>query len=503
MSETPQPPTSPTDPASSATSATLPNPVEPQIAAVIASYTAILDRTRSNRLVSEAQIAETDRMLEELGLYRRAQIPTSPEPRDRRDGSRTRERGRQSNSRMRDRGRDDIYEPVNDGPRRVQRVDTPVNPNPTPSSPTSLTHSSARTPVIGQPQPLPPVPPYQAQPQVVYLPFPQPPAPQEQPRTFGGHLRAPLPEFYNGERTGGRAFMMACTNYIELCPSHFRDEQTMIRWSLSFMNKGRALLFAQDVFDVQASGVMRFRDWSDFREEFMREFYPLAEEETATNTLEGRSYFQGRKTMDEYIDTFRRLITQAGYTEQKGIVVKFRRGLDPTIQETISLMPIGRPNDNDPNAWYDMARRIYQARLTNAAFSSPSTPSFGRPFVNRATRPDTPSHFQPRPNPSGTQPYARTPTFQPPTPTSRERHPSVRFQTPNGSSQPRRTFTPGTTNIRSLTLEELEVMANEIAAQRDVLELGLQSSEEEPPIGTEVPEHEETVDEEGFRRSEE
>ena len=40
------------------------------------------------------------------------------------------------------------------------------------------------------------------------------------------------------------------------------------------------------------------------------------------------SYFQGKRTVDHYLDQFRDLIYDSGYTDPKTIVVKFRRGLD-------------------------------------------------------------------------------------------------------------------------------------------------------------------------------
>ena len=44
--------------------------------------------------------------------------------------------------------------------------------------------------------------------------------------------------------------------------------------------------------------------------------------------LETSSYFQGKRTVDDYLDQFRDLIYDSVYTDLKTIVVKFRRGLD-------------------------------------------------------------------------------------------------------------------------------------------------------------------------------
>jgi len=74
--------------------------------------------------------------------------------------------------------------------------------------------------------------------------------------------------------------------------------------------------------------------------------------------------------MDEYLDKFQDLITEAGYSDPKTIVVKFRRGLDTQIQNAIATMPSGHPSDMVPTDWYTAARTIDQNRATNEAFQS-------------------------------------------------------------------------------------------------------------------------------------
>ena len=88
----------------------------------------------------------------------------------------------------------------------------------------------------------------------------------------------------------------------------------------------------------------------------------------ATNTLEGQTYFQGSRSVGDYLDDFRDLVSESGYTSPKTIVVKFRRGLDPKISDTVATMAANRPDDLDPEGWYEAAVRIDQNRAMNAAF---------------------------------------------------------------------------------------------------------------------------------------
>ena len=72
--------------------------------------------------------------------------------------------------------------------------------------------------------------------------------------------------------------------------------------------------------------------------------------------------------MDDYLDRFLTLVSDARYTDPRTLVVKFCRGLKTNIQGQITTMPFGRPTDTDLEAWYAAAQRINQARLTNKAF---------------------------------------------------------------------------------------------------------------------------------------
>ena len=75
------------------------------------------------------------------------------------------------------------------------------------------------------------------------------------------------------------------------------------------------------------------------------------------------------------------------YMDLRTIVVKFRKGLDPQIQNTIATMPYGRPLDTSPENWYKAAKTIDQNREANEAFQSASRPVF-RP-TSRSVLPTT------------------------------------------------------------------------------------------------------------------
>jgi len=94
---------------------------------------------------------------------------------------------------------------------------------------------------------------------------------------------------------------------------------------MSYMKTGHAGCWATHEFEHEAkSGHLRFIDWVDFEEKFRKDFMPLDSEAPAMNVLETVSYFQGRWSVNDYLDQFKDLIEDSSYSDLKMIVVKFR-----------------------------------------------------------------------------------------------------------------------------------------------------------------------------------
>jgi len=233
----------------------------------------------------------------------------------------------------------------------------------------------------------------------------EPPAlPSTSPAPASRGLRPALPSEFDGDRSKGMEFLYSCRTYIRLRPDSFPDDQTKIVWALSYMKAGRAAKWAARVFrwEEENPRSYKFVDWEDFSKEFKEEFCPLHADVAAINRLESTSYFQHKRSVDEYLDEFLDLISEAGYTDPKTIVVKFRRGLDSRIQDAVATMASGRPSNEVPDDWYDAARTLDQNRATNEAFRSSyrlpnPAPYQPRPTVPGLLRPPVHAHTRPSP----------------------------------------------------------------------------------------------------------
>ena len=140
-----------------------------------------------------------------------------------------------------------------------------------------------------------------------------------------------------------------------------------------FFKGGRAAKWCKNVFRQEVdTSVFPIQTWGDFEQQFRLHFFLVNAEVDTINALEGTSYHQGNRTVDDYLDSFQALVSNAGYMDPQTVVVKFRRGLRLSIQNQIATMPYRRLADTDPDAWYKAARRIDQARLANEVFQSVS-----------------------------------------------------------------------------------------------------------------------------------
>jgi hypothetical protein len=95
--------------------------------------------------------------------------------------------------------------------------------------------------------------------------------------------------------------------------------------------------------NYQLVGGLPYSTWQEFVAEFVAEFCPKNEVQTARTALETLKYFQGSRMVDEYVDEFREMVEQACYFEGAHIVMKFRQGLNPKIQDHIACLTSGRP----------------------------------------------------------------------------------------------------------------------------------------------------------------
>jgi len=138
---------------------------------------------------------------------------------------------------------------------------------------------------------------------------------------------SPLLDF-GGECHNGHAFLNSCSLYIHLAPEQFHNEEEKILWALTFFKSGRTAKWSENVFCQEVNtGIFPIQTWRDFEQQFRVHFFSVNAKTDAINAQEGTSYYQEGQTVDNYLDNFQALVSDAGYMDPRTLVVKFQRSL--------------------------------------------------------------------------------------------------------------------------------------------------------------------------------
>jgi hypothetical protein len=182
-------------------------------------------------------------------------------------------------------------------------------------------------------------------------------------------LRPGLPLDFDSNRAKGHDFLKSCSLYMSLCSSDFADNQAKILWVLSYMKSRHGSNFTSDLVKyAETNGCDYYADWPAFHVTFIKNFLPANESTTTILRLEINRFYQGKCTINEYLDEFKALVQHSGYKEKLGIVNKFSCGLNHEIHNKITESGPLQPDDEQPDLWYKAAQLLDQNCLANDVF---------------------------------------------------------------------------------------------------------------------------------------
>jgi len=176
-----------------------------------------------------------------------------------------------------------------------------------------------------------------------------------------------LPPKLNGERNQVVGFVNACHLFIQMRMGQV-GERSKISWVLSYVQGEVAEVWKNNVLDEITKGVLLVTTVEELFTKIKQEFGEFDEESRKVDEL--RVLEKGGKTVDKYVQEFRRAARGSGY-EGKALVEEFKRGLSGVIRRRLAE---AEAPPTTITQWQERAVQLDQnMRLSQTSFGRIST----------------------------------------------------------------------------------------------------------------------------------
>ena len=148
---------------------------------------------------------------------------------------------------------------------------------------------------------------------------------------MGFHMEMAKPAIFNGEAGKVGGFVIACRLYLRMKMKETTVEE-QVQWVFSYIQRGSADIWKENIMEELETGEMEYKMVEKFLMSLKKEFG--RGEEESVKVAELRKLEQGGRTMEEFIQEFKRAVRESGY-KGRPLVEEFKRGMNGGIRRKL------------------------------------------------------------------------------------------------------------------------------------------------------------------------